>query len=131
MLLKRDAVRYVRVDVCIAGGITHAKKIAALAEAFDVKVVPHNPLGPVSTAACLQVAACIPNFALQEYPKGEDELPKSAIVKRKLTLERGHLLMPTDPGIGMELAEGAAERFPYRFQGIETLLAEDGSVVDQ
>ena len=131
MLLKRDAVRYVRVDVCIAGGITHSKKIAALAEAFDVKVVPHNPLGPVSTAACLQLAACIPNFALQEYPKGEDEPPKCAIVKRKLTLESGHLLVPTDPGIGMDLAEDAAEKFPYRFRGIQTMLAEDGSVVDQ
>jgi L-alanine-DL-glutamate epimerase-like enolase superfamily enzyme len=42
-----------------------------------------------------------------------------------------HHLIPTDPGIGMELAEGVAERFPYRFRGIETMLAEDGSVVDQ
>ena len=55
----------------MVGGITHAKKIAALAEANYVGVVPHNPLSPVSTAACLQIAACIPNFALQELPTGE------------------------------------------------------------
>ena len=72
MLLARGAVQYVRPDVCMCGGITGAKKIAALAEARHVGVVPHNPLGPVSTAACLQLAACIPNFALQEYPLGED-----------------------------------------------------------
>ena len=56
-LLRRGAVQYVRPDVCLAGGITHSKKIAALAEAHHVGVVPHNPLSPVSTAACLQLAA--------------------------------------------------------------------------
>jgi galactonate dehydratase len=66
MLLQRGAVQYVRPDVCMCGGITGAKKIAALAEAHHVGVVPHNPLSPVSTAACVQIAACIPNFALQE-----------------------------------------------------------------
>ena len=65
-LLTRDAVQYLRPDVCLCGGITGAKKIAALAEAHDAWIVPHNPLSPVSTAACLQIAACIPNFAIQE-----------------------------------------------------------------
>jgi galactonate dehydratase len=80
MALSRNAVQYVRPDVCLVGGISGAKKIAALAEARHVGVVPHNPLSPVSTAACLQVAACIPNFALQEYPIGEDRPPKSDMV---------------------------------------------------
>ena len=57
MLLARNAVQYVRPDVCMCGGITGAKKIAALAEARHVGVVPHNPLSPVSTAACIQIAA--------------------------------------------------------------------------
>src|SRR5205823_3730643 len=92
MLLARGAVQYVRPDVCLAGGLTHCKKIAALAEAHHVGVVPHNPLSPVSTAACLQLAACIPNFALQEYPLGEGQPPKSAIVTRVPTLEHGYLL---------------------------------------
>ena len=89
MLLSRGAVQYVRPDVCLAGGITHTKKIAAIAEANYVEVVPHNPLGPVSTAACLQIAASIPNFAIQEYPLGELEPPKSEIVNRPLVLEEG------------------------------------------
>ncbi len=73
-LLTRHAVQYLRPDVCLCGGITGAKKIAALAEAHDASVVPHNPLSPVSTAACLQIAACIPNFAIQEYPTRTPEL---------------------------------------------------------
>ena len=67
-------MQYLRPDVCLCGGITGAKKIAALAEALDAWVVPHNPLSPVSTAACLQIAACIPNFAIQEYPSRTPDL---------------------------------------------------------
>lgn len=138
MLLARNAVQYVRPDVCMAGGITHCKKIAALAEAHYVDVVPHNPLSPVSTAACVQLAACIPNFALQEYPRGEGEPPKSEIVSGALTLEDGFLIIPDTPGIGVELAEGAAEKYPFLSHRpmldegmMVTRLHVDGSVVDQ
>ncbi|MCI0869498.1 MAG: mandelate racemase/muconate lactonizing enzyme family protein, partial [Chloroflexi bacterium] len=132
MLLSRGAVQYVRPDVCLAGGITHTKKIAALAEANYVGVVPHNPLGPVSTAACLQIAACIPNFALQEYPIGEHEFPKNVIVKEPIAVEEGFLIIPDAPGIGIEIAEDAQEKAPPRTYGqINVRLHKDGSVVDQ
>ncbi len=131
MLLQRNAVQYVRPDVCMAGGLTHSKKIAALAEAQYVGVIPHNPLGPVSTAACLQLAACIPNFTIQEYPLGEHEPPKSEIVKTPLQVENGFLLIPGGPGIGIELADDALERFPERPREVVTRLHVDGSVVDQ
>ncbi|MHC4432088.1 MAG: galactonate dehydratase [Planctomycetota bacterium] len=130
-LLQRGAVQYVRPDVCMAGGLTNCKKIAALAEAHYAHVVPHNPLSPVSTAACVQLAACIPNFALQEYPRGEHEPPKSEIVKGALKAESGYLIIPDTPGIGVELAEDAQERHPYRPRGVRTRLHEDGSIVDQ
>ena len=132
MLLRRGAVQYVRPDVCMCGGITGAKKIAALAEANYVGVVPHNPLGPVSTAACVQLAACIPNFAIQEYPIGEDQPPKSEIVRTALTYDgKGSLLVPEAPGIGVELMPDAAERHPYRMRWLGTRLYDDGSVMDQ
>lgn len=131
MLLARGAVQYVRPDVCMCGGLTGAKKIAALAEARHVGVVPHNPLSPVSTAACVQLAACIPNFALQEYPIGENEAPKNEMVKNALQREGGYLLIPNTPGIGIELLPDAAERHPYRPRAVVTRLHEDGSVMDQ
>ncbi|MBR97193.1 MAG: galactonate dehydratase [Dehalococcoidia bacterium] len=131
MLLSRGAVQYVRPDVCLAGGITHTKKIAAIAEANYVEVVPHNPLGPVSTAACLQIAASIPNFAIQEYPLGELEPPKSEIVNKPLELEEGFLVIPDAPGIGIEIVEGAEEMFPARKREVNTRLHKDGSVFDQ
>lgn len=131
MLLRRGAVQYVRSNVCMTGGLTGAKKIAALAEAHYARVVPHNPLGPVSTAACVQLDACIPNFGLQEYPIGEHEAPKNEMVKKPLEREGGYLLVPDAPGIGIELADDAAERHPYRPREVMTRLHVDGSVVDQ
>ena len=132
MLLRRGAVQYVRPDVCMCGGISGAKKVAALAEASYVGVVPHNPLGPVSTAACVQLAACIPNFAIQEYPIGEDKPPKSEIVRTALTYDgKGSLVVPDAPGIGVELMPDAAEKHPYRLRWLGTRLYDDGSVMDQ
>ena len=131
MLLTRGAVQYVRPDVCMAGGLTHSKKIAAVAEAHYVGVVPHNPLSPVSTAACLQLAACIPNFAIQELPTGEHEPPKSDIVKSAVEVEDGFLIVPDTPGIGVELREDAQERRPPVPREVSTRINVDGSVVDQ
>ena len=131
-LLRTGAVQYVRPDVCLAGGLTHSKKIAAVAEAHYVGVVPHNPLSPISTAACLQLAACIPNFAIQEYPTGELEPPKIQMVKEPLRQENGFLLIPDAPGIGIELADDAQEKCPPVAHGeIGARLHVDGSVVDQ
>jgi galactonate dehydratase len=116
--------------VCLCGGLTHSKKIAALAEAHHVGVIPHNPLSPVSTAACVQLDACIPNFALQEYT-GEDRPPKSEIVRTTVRCEQGFLIIPETPGIGIELAPDAREKYPPRPRPTGTRLHVDGSVVDQ
>lgn len=96
-----------------------------------VGVVPHNPPSPVSTAACLQLAACIPNFTIQECPFGELEPPKSEIIKTPLTLQDGFLIIPTSPGIRIELTENAAEKYPPVHRKVETRLNTNGSVLDQ
>jgi galactonate dehydratase len=133
MLLSRNAVQYVRPDVCMVGGITAAKKVAALAEARHVGVIPHNPLSPVSTAACLQIAAGVPNFAIQELPLGEDQFPKQAAFSMAYSYDgQGFLDIPTAPGIGVELKPNATEEAPRREWGpIVARLHVDGSVVDQ
>lgn len=133
MLLERGAAQYVRPDLCTAGGLSHVKKIAALAETHYVGVVPHNPLGPVSLAACLQLAACIPNFTIQEYPLvfGEGVRHKEGIVKNPPTLENGFLVIPDVPGIGAELAEDVQERYPPRPYPLVIRQHVDGSMVDQ
>lgn len=132
MALSRNSVQYVRPDVCLVGGISGARKIAALAEARHVGVVPHNPLSPVSTAACLQIAATAPNFALQEYPIGEDVPPKSNMVTGIAEHDgKGFLVISDEPGIGLELKEDAVEKCPETPREVVTRLHADGSVVDQ
>lgn len=129
-LLEAGGCRFVRPDVCICGGITHSKKVAALAESFFVGVIPHNPLSPISTAACVQIDACIPNFALQEYT-GEDLPPKRDLVVTPLELDHGYLRVPEGPGIGIELNFDVVERVPIARREFVTPLHEDGSVADQ
>jgi galactonate dehydratase len=130
MLLRREAVQFLRPDVCMAGGITHCKKIAAAAEAGEAEVVPHNPLGPVSTAACVQLSASIPNFAIQEYPQLEAAGVAASLVDDPLRLEDGFLVVPDRPGIGINVNEAEAEKLPFRPVHFRPMLHRDGSVVD-
>lgn len=131
MIAQRRACSYIRPDVCAVGGITAAKKICAIAEANDILVVPHNPLGPVSTAACLQICACIPNLGIQELPGFCLNGAEDAMVKEPLKFEDGYLMIPEKPGIGVELADDAEERYPAKERGSNTALRSyDGAVKD-
>lgn len=131
MIMSRHACQYVRPDVCAVGGITTSKKICALAEANDVLVIPHNPLGPVSTAACLQICASIPNLGIQELPGFCLNGAEDKMVKEPLRFENGCMVIPNGPGIGVELAEDAELLYPAKERGSnEAKRAFDGSVKD-
>lgn len=138
MLVERRAAQVLRPDVCLVGGITGARKVAAMAEACHLAVVPHNPLSPVSTAACLQIAAVSPTFLLQEFPDdtwGSPDNPRPD-PQRLVTGAAEHdgegfVPISGDAGIGVRIRDGAAETYPYRKREIQTRLHVDGSVVDQ
>jgi galactonate dehydratase len=108
--LASGAVDIIQPDLSHAGGLTECRKIAAMAEAYDVAVAPHCPLGPLALAACLQLAACTPNVIIQEmslgihYNQGHDLLSfvRDAAV---LTPVEGHLPIPAGPGLGVEIDE--------------------------
>ena len=117
MLFRRNGASYVRPDVCAVGGITAAKKISAMAEANDVLIIPHNPLGPVSTAACLQICACIPNLGIQELPGFCLNGAEDVMVKKPFVVEGDCLMIPDAPGIGIELADDASELYPLNDRG--------------
>lgn len=131
MLMQRRAAQYIRPDVCAVGGITTAKKICAAAEANDVLVIPHNPLGPVSTAACLQICASIPNLGIQELPGFCLNGAEDKMVKQPLRFQDGCLMIPEAPGIGVELSDDAEELYPANERGSNAAKrAFDGSVKD-
>jgi galactonate dehydratase len=106
------AVDIIQPDLSHAGGILEVRKIAAMAEAYDIAVAPHCPLGPLALASCLQIAACSPNVAIQEmslgihYNVGAD-LFSYCRDKQQLTPEGGYLAIPTGPGLGVDIDEGA------------------------
>ena len=129
-LLTRGAARYVRPDVCALGGITACKKVAAMAESHYVDIVPHNPLGPVSTAACLQLDAAVPNVCIQEFPSFYNQGNEAQMLKKPLELDRGYLVIPTEPGIGIELVDDITEKFPPAQRSINCQIAFDGSLRD-
>jgi galactonate dehydratase len=110
-VLERRAADIIQPDLAHAGGISEVRKIAAMAEAYDVAVAPHCPLGPLALAACFQVAACTPNVVLQEmsvgihYNTGGYDLASYAKDKSVFDVAEGFVNVPTGPGLGVEVDE--------------------------
>jgi len=107
------AVDIIQPDLSHAGGILEVRKIAAMAETYDVAVAPHCPLGPLALGACLQIAACTPNHAIQEislgihYNTGGHDLLNLCTNKEALTPIDGCLPVPEGPGLGVDIDEAA------------------------
>jgi galactonate dehydratase len=110
-LIEEDLIDYCRVDLCIAGGLTESKKIAGWCETHYIRMVTHNPLGPVSSAACLALNLAVPNFGVQEQPTR----PGSALndlFPVQIEWKDGYLLPPTRPGLGIEFDREALRQAP-------------------
>jgi galactonate dehydratase len=127
-ILEKRAATILQPDVCYAGGITELKIIAGMAEAYYTPIAPHNPQGPCSLAASLQIAASIPNFLIQE--RGDNEY-SDLLAKPLPPVKDGYRPLLTDPGLGITIDEDklraqVGEPRPYntRFD------ADDGSVID-
>ena len=116
---------FARIDVCNVGGFTEAMKVAGWCEAHYIDLMPHNPLGPISTTANLHLAAAVPNYAWLEdmsieFPFNPDMFPGMP------ELVGDHYLLPTGPGLGVEFNEEYAEE-RFRFWEAPHLHRRDGS----
>ena len=138
-LMQMNGIEYARADLCLCGGITGGKKIAAIAEAFHVNVVPHNPLSPVGLMACLHLDASIPNFAIQEYSTGFESGAFTSqmkhlghdIVDEVPEPVDGFVTIPDRPGLGIDLVADAEKRRPPLVKPIQMRPHRDGFIVDQ
>lgn len=101
-LLTTHACDYVMPDVKHCGGIAEGRRIAALAETVGIAVTPHNPAGPVSTAAGLHLCAVLPNFFRLEFQWGEVDW-RFRLVEPAETIVDGSFRLPTGPGLGLRL----------------------------
>ena len=127
-ILEKRAATILQPDVCYAGGITELRLIAGQAEAYYSPLAPHNPQGPCSLAASLQLAGCIPNFLAQE--RGDNEYME-LLAEPLPRVENGHRPLPTKPGLGItidedKLMDEVGEPHAYGPQ----YDPDDGSVVD-
>lgn len=125
-ILEKGAATVLQPDLCHAGGITECRLIAGMAEAYYAAIAPHNPLGPISLAAGIQLAAAIPNFLCQEQVSlGEGYL------KQPFVVQEGYIDVPTGPGLGIEVDEDAlADKIGHEWMNRESYFLPDGSVVD-
>jgi galactonate dehydratase len=125
-VLEKKAATILQPDLCHAGGITEVRLIAGMAEAYYASIAPHNPLGPISLAAGVQIAASIPNFLIQEQVSlGE------GYIKNPFKVSKGYLELPAGPGLGVELDENAmADKIGHDWRNPESYDEDDGSVVD-
>jgi galactonate dehydratase len=125
-ILEKKAATILQPDLCHAGGITECRLIAGLAEAYYAAIAPHNPLGPISLAAGLHLAAAIPNFLCQEQSS-----LGFGYLKKPFQVREGYIDIPTGPGLGVELDEDAlANKLDHDWRNRETYDVDDGSVVD-
>jgi galactonate dehydratase len=108
---ERGIVDIIQPDLSHAGGLSECRRIAAMAETYDVAVAPHCPLGPIALGACLQLAANTPNFVIQEmslgihYNTGGHDLLTYCKDPAVFEVKDGHVATPTGPGLGVELDE--------------------------
>jgi galactonate dehydratase len=128
-LFEKRACAIIQPDVCHVGGISELKKVAAMAEAYYMSVAPHNPLGPLATMVNIHFGLSTPNFLIQEVMRSD--VPwRDEVVDDPLRIEGGYVLPPTRPGIGVEINEEAARRYPYKPELQMRAWHSDGSVAD-
>ncbi|SOD97684.1 galactonate dehydratase [Blastococcus haudaquaticus] len=111
----RAGIAVAQPDVSHAGGISECRRIAALAETFDVLLAPHCPIGPIALAACLQVDFATPNVLIQEQSLGihyntTSDLLDYLVDPTVFTFDQGWCARPTGPGLGIEIDEAAVRR---------------------
>lgn len=127
---RRHLVNYIQPDVCHAGGILELKKIGAIAEAYRIEMAPHNPQSQVSTLASLHVDATTPAATIQEYSPNKPGVAMELFGGVAFKLKNGYAELPDRPGLGVELDEKVAAKYPYKPLGRPNYVFPDGSVAD-
>ncbi|MCK6490726.1 MAG: galactonate dehydratase [Planctomycetes bacterium] len=112
-LLERKAADYLQPDLSHTGGILELRKIAAMAECHFLPVCPHNPIGAITNAATLQIAACTPNFHLLET-MSNDVPYRHLLTTEQIEFKDGFMSIPDRPGLGIDINEEEVLKHPYQ-----------------
>jgi galactonate dehydratase len=130
-LFEKRACSVIQPDITHTGGLSEVRRIAAMAEAYRVAIAPHNPQGPVSTAASLEFGFATPSYIICESV--HNDVPwRSEVVSEGFTVEKkGRLVRPsTRPGLGIEINENEVKKHPFQQEIIQRVFYADGAVGD-
>jgi galactonate dehydratase len=128
--IERGITQFARIDVCNVGGLTESMKVASMAEAHYIDLMPHNPLGPICTAATVHLAAAVPNFAWLEVRTSPTEnlnFYDETLFPAQPILEGSRFIVSDAPGLGVEFNEEAAQEAAFKFWEAPHLHRHDGS----
>jgi galactonate dehydratase len=132
--IERGIHQYNRLDLCNVGGFTEAMKVAGWSEAHYVDLMPHNPLGPICTAATIHFSAATPNFFALEVRANATDLyqgtPTADLFPQMPMLDGAVFQVPTGPGLGIEINEEKLTSEAFRFWEAPKLVRRDGSVTN-
>ena len=121
-------VAFIKPDIGLAGGFSHVKKIAAVAERFHIKVAPHHFLGPIANMANTHMAIATPNWDVNEFSPEIGSF-KENIVTNVVNVEDGYFIPPEEPGLGIDIVEVEMANYPYEAGNGETTRRPDGGLV--
>src|SRR5690554_108743 len=130
-LFEKRAASVIQPDITHCGGLSEVRKIAAMAEAYKISIAPHNPQGPVSTAASIEFGFSTPSYIICEsvhndVPWREDVVSESFTVEKK-----GRIVKPSQrPGLGIEINEEEVKKHPFQQEVLQRSFYRDGSVGD-
>ena len=130
-LLEKHACRVLQPDITHCGGLSEARRIAAMAEAYRLALAPHNPQGPVSTAASIELGLATPSYVICESV--HNDVPwRDDVVREGFTVQReGRLVRAGDkPGLGVEIDEAQVSKHPFQQEVLRRTFNRDGSVGD-
>lgn len=132
--LERGITQFARIDVCNVGGLTEAMKVASLAESHYLDVMPHNPLGPVATAASIHFSAAIPNLSwletLETPGYASRNFHKEEFFPKRPRLRGAAYPIDEEPGLGVQVNEQAIASSPFRYHDHPRLRRNDGTITN-
>jgi galactonate dehydratase len=128
-LFERRACHIIQPDLSHCGGLWEARKIAAMAESYSMAVAPHNPNGPIATAAVVHFALATPNWLIQEAIA--NDVPwRNQVIINPIEVVNGYIDPPTRPGLGIDVDEQAAAQHPFQPEAMQRYFHPDGAVAD-
>ena len=131
--IERNIAQFARIDICNVGGLTEAMKVAGWCEAHYIDLMPHNPLGPVATAATVHLAAAVANFSWMEIrssPTEELGFYDRDLFPVQCEQDGPRMKIPEGPGLGVELDEAVAVRDEFQVLPTRHLRRDDGTITN-